>query len=244
MVVPFLFDDFNDNSIDSSKWSTFGDAGIVETSGTLRTPPPANSLRVAYSTQKWDLRKGVLAVQLTNSGTASANIFKYLGVWDPSSNVYSAYGSATGGSMQNGVTTGMGAGTATQLDANGMGPSQANGTWFGYWYVEADKRLSILKSTNNGASWTGVWQYVASGTPALDYRRCGLALGCSNTSGTGVTYVPLWDNVTYFATDALLNTTVRYAGAWVQARPKVRVDGVWKPAILKVRTSGQWNRPK
>lgn len=243
MTVPFLFDDFNDNSIDSTKWTLFGDAGVTESGGVLRTPPPASALRVAYAERKWDLRKGVLAVQLTRSGSATANIFNYFGVWDAAQNVYSAYASAIGGTMQNGVTSGMGAGTTTQLDANGMGPSQANGTWFGYWYVEAQNRLSILKSVDNGQTWSGVWQYVANAAPPLDYRRVGLALGCSNTSGTGVTYVPLWDNVTYFATEALLNTTVRYANSWVFARPKVRVGGVWKPAILKVRTNGQWNRP-
>lgn len=243
----FIYDDFNDNSIDSTRWSNVtGSSGLqTETSGKLNTPCAASTAatRIVTTRNWYDLRKGRLAIRYTRSGTTNGNVYAYWGLRDINNNWFTLFSRSSDANMQMADNT-AGTGTATQVESTiGMGPSWTNNHWVGWNYTEATKTYSLGKSSD-GVTWTEIYKYVVTTAGAFNPTQVGFMLGCSGFFGNVTNFTPQWDDASYFATDTALKTRVRFGGSWVYASPKVRVDGAWKRPIGKIRSGTLWVRPQ
>lgn len=173
-------------------------------------------------------------VQMSRSGTTDANVYAYYGVRDWDGQTFTVFARSSDGNIQLAVNSG-GAGTATQVEATiGMGPSLPANTWLSWIYTPGTRTMSLAKSTSATGTWTEIWKFVYTATPAFKYQQCGIILG-SVTYGAVTNWTPSWDNVSYVVDHTDLRNRVRYNGAWVYATPKVRVGGVWKYAIPRIR---------
>lgn len=240
----YVIDDFNDGVLDSYKINTFGEAGIVESGGKLRTPAGGGGgvTRPCYSNPLYDLTKGRLCVQLAKTGTTHVDVYTYFGIWDTASKVYSFFGRTTNADMPGGVDQLGASSTATNNDTTvGLGPSWTANTYLGVSYVESTRTLTFAKSSSPTGTWTTIRTVVVT-TPAFAFRRAGLIMGMSNFASGSSSMECQWDNLTYVATDTALRVRVRFGGAWVYASPKVMVGGVWKRPITRMRNSANWNR--
>jgi hypothetical protein len=66
-----LYDDFDDNSMDTTKWGSFG-ATVAETSGQLQlTTTLAGDYKGYYSIQQWDFQQSEASVELVDAGDQS-----------------------------------------------------------------------------------------------------------------------------------------------------------------------------
>lgn len=243
-VYQFVYDNFNDNSIDLTKWQAApGSSGTqTETSGRLNTPAAASSApTIMRMNRNWyDLRKGRLAVRMTRSGTTNPDVYTYWGIRDQNNRHLTLFFRSNDANIQVALND-TGTGTSTFVDTTvGMGPSWAANTWAGWTYNATTKVYSLGKSTD-GVNWTEIYKYTVTTSADFDPKMAGLVLGCTSY-GTVTNFTPQWDDATYFATDTDLKVRVRYGGSWVLASPKVRIDGVWKRPISRFRYNGTWRR--
>lgn len=247
MVVSFVYDNFDDNSIDPTRWSpAVGSSGLQsESGGRLLTPSAASATPTVMRSIRnyYDIRKGRLVVRLTKTGTANADTYTYFGIRDNNGNVLTLFGQSTTASIYV-AANGAGDGTETQLETTvGVGPSWTANSYLSWTYDETNKYYVLAKSTN-GTTWNNIFRYAVTGTPGpLNYKRVGWFLGCT-CYGTVTNFTPSWDDATYIANEPDLYARVRYNGAMVNATPKVRVDGSWKRAIGHQRVGGIWVRGK
>lgn len=242
----FVYDDFNDNSFDTSRWSIqAGSSNLqTETGGKLNTicAASASPTVVRSSRNFYDLRKGYLAVRFSRSGTTDANVYTYFGLRDSAGHTFTLYGRSSDANIQTAVND-AGTGTSTFVDTTvGLGPSWTANTYLGWSYTDATKVYSLRKSTD-GQTWTEIYKYTVTTAGTFDFTKAGLVLGCISF-GTVTSFTSIWDDASYWATDSALKVRVRYGGAWVYASPKVRVSGAWKRAVQNVRFGGEWIRPQ
>ncbi len=246
-IYQYIYDDFNDNSIDSARWtSVTGGSGLQsETGGRFLTPCAAASApTIMFSSRNWyDLRKGRLAVRLSRSGTTNTDVYTYFGIRNSNNNNFTLFGRSSDATLQI-ASNPLGTGTATQTETTiGVGPSWTANSWLGWIYTESTKTYSLGKSTD-GVTWTEIYKYVVTTSGAFDPKRAGFVIGCTSY-GTVTNFTPSWDDPSYFATGAELYAHARFGGATVtNASPKVRVGGVWKRPIGQVRVGGAWVRAK
>lgn len=244
-VIQFVFDNFNDNSINTALWTPgVGSTAQSETSGKLNTPAASSSAPTTMTGKNnyYDLTKGRLAVRLTRSGTVDTNVYTFFGIKDDTGNGYLNFHRSSDATISNGINS-LGTGTATNVDTTvGMGPSMVANTWFGWTYTVATSTYSLDKSTD-GTTWTQVHKFVTTAAGSFNYKKVQLHLGCTSY-GTVTNFTPQWDDVTYFATDTLLRGKVRYNGAWLAVYPRVRYASAWYRPITKTRIAGGWGRPQ
>lgn len=233
----FLFDDFNDNSIDSSKWTLVGTRAATEVLGKFHTiAGNSGDDCKGYGTPKYDIRKGILAAKMSKTGT-SADAYTVIGLSDPSGDNIRVFGRNTSTAFSV-SSSGFGSLTNTQTDTSVfLGPSWVNGTWLG-WTVESNT-MYLLKSSD-GANWTEIFHSVATAPINFDFSNAGLIIGSVNFGSTSTSVANDWDDATYFADKFYLASSMRVGGAWVNGVPKVRVGGAWVNARTKVRVGGSW----
>lgn len=86
-----LYDNFDDNSLDATKWGSFG-TGITETSGQLQMASTlAPSYKGIYSNENWDLTDSEISSQLINAGNqalASWQVIPVLAQPDATNQLY------------------------------------------------------------------------------------------------------------------------------------------------------------
>lgn len=86
-----LYDNFNDNSIDATKWGSFG-ATVSETSSQLQlTSTLAGDYKGLYSQESWDLTDSEISCELVNAGNqalASWQVIPVLAQLDASNQLY------------------------------------------------------------------------------------------------------------------------------------------------------------
>lgn len=240
-MATFLIDDFNDNSIDASKWDTFG--GVTESSSRLNIARVASGgADGAYCKRYFNLREGILAAKLVaKSGTTHASVSIGLGVSDLSGNFWQING-PTANANFNRTQGGVAAGATTVVDTTvGFGPSLSLGSWLGYTYNTGDNTIRLLKSSD-GVNWSQLHRCIITGG-SMNWGDANIYMEMLNQAGGSSNFVCSWDDPTYFATDTFLKSRVRVGGAWVMALPKVRVGGAWIPARSKNRVGGAWVDP-
>ena len=243
--IAFVYDDFNDNSFDATRWSAAsGSSGLQsETGGRLLTPCAASTAptHVYGSRNFYDLRKGRLAVRLSKSGTTDSSVYTMFGVRDPLGRKYGLFGRSSDASFQNAFND-FGTGTATNTDTTvGVGPSWAANSYLGWSFNESTKVLQLSKSTD-GVSWTEIHKFTATTLGTLDCTGVNLFLACTSY-GTVTNFTPSWDDVTYFVDHTALRVKTRASGGLVSASPKVMIGGSWKRAVPRVRSGSDWVQP-
>lgn len=244
-IVQVVFDNFNDNSINTALWSPgTGSTLQAETSATLKTPCASSSAPTTMTGKNnyYDLRKGRLGVQMSRSGTTDPNVYTYFGIKDYVGAGFLQFWRSNDYTAQTAVND-AGPGTATQVDATiGLGPTLPANTWLGWRFDETAKTYFLDKSSD-GVTWTNIYKYVCTTLGVFNYRRAQLHLGCTSY-GTVTNFTPTWDNVTYFVDHTLLRIKTKSGGtgANTAASTKVRVGGVWKRAIPRVRVGGAWSQ--
>lgn len=250
-IRQFIFDDFNDNSFNTNKWSVQTPASNThsESGGRLLTPAALSAApTVVRSYGNWyNIADGHLAVQISKSGTMNADTYTYFGVRDWDNTYFTVFARSNDANVQI-ASNGGGAGVQTSVETTiGMGPSLPANTWVGWRYTVATRTMSLQKSSTGTSGWTEIWKWVFNATPTFNWKQCGIILGAT-CYGTLPTFQPSWDNVSYFVDHTMLYNRVRVGGAWVNATPKVRVGGAWKHAIPRVYQTvggiGDWYRAK
>ncbi len=242
-LVSFVFDDFNDNSIDLAKWTLDSDNTPVffaESSAKLNVSAgSAGNFSQAFGYPKFDLRKGILAAKLSKAGSTHADVWTDVGIWDFTGNSLDILGRTTNADFSDSLS-GQGTTTRTIVDTTvGFGPSWAANTWLGWSYSTVDSTIRLLKSTDT-ITWTEMVRYAVTVPGAMDWTRVGLTLGAANFASGSSNMVMSYDDATYFAHDQLLRSRVRVGGNWAFGLPKVRVGGAWVPARSKLRVSSAW----
>lgn len=246
-IHQYVYDDFNDNSIDTARWSRqFPGSDLQsETGGRFLTPVAASAApTIMRSGRNWyDLRRGRLGVRFSKSGTTDGNVYTYFGIRDINNNYFTLFGRSSDHSLQIATNT-LGAGTGTQLETTvGMGPSWVANSWLGWTYNESTKTYSLSKSTN-ATTWTDIFRYVVTTPGAFNPKLSGFILGAISY-GTVTNFTPSWDDASYFTDHTQLYNRVRYNGAWVNASPKIWLNGAWRRPIVKVLANGSaYVRPK
>lgn len=195
-----LEDDFDDNTINTAKWTTTtsGSATVSETSQQLHVTlnASATSQGAINSLTQYDLEESEIRVQIADLGSVSATKQIYLRAKSDASNqVYIRYLNGNVQAVQNV------AGTTTQLASSAATPTnfrvrEASGTT--YWEY----------STDGGSNWTTLH----SASDPIDLSVVTLEVGVFNSAGGGGTVK--FDN---FNLRGMLTLDVPAAGATFSA---------------------------
>lgn len=243
-LISLVYDNFNDNSIDSTLWTPgVGSTKQTETGGKLNTPAAASSAPTTMTMKRnyYDIRYGRLAVRFTRSGTTDSNVYTFFGLKDYLGYSHLDFWRSNDASVQNG-TNDFGTGTATQMETTvGLGPSWVANSYLAWRYSDLSKTYFLDKSTD-GVNWTNIYKYVCTTLGAFNPHRVYLHLGCTSY-GTVTNFTPQWDDVTYFVDHTNLRMATKSSSGNVSTSPKVRVGGAWKRALPRVSMGGYWSQP-
>lgn len=241
-----LIDDFNDNSLNLTKWDKLGTTAITESSARLNVPCVAAYPQI-QSQALYNITNGILAAKLTRIGTPTASIETefYMGVHDAANNYVQIIGlvgtSQLAFTVYGAVTTSSPVIVDTTI---GLGSGWTNGMWFGIGNLGSDNIIHVYKSAD-GQTWTEVARATVGGT--FTKTATGLYFMAGAYGSAVTTFVMGVDDASYWLNSGTTTTNkmkVRVGGAWVTATPKVRVGGVWVTAKPKARVSGAWVAPK
>jgi len=238
--VQTLIDNFDDASLDLAKWTVVQGPGSTESGGTLNLSCVADYPRVDGD-QLFDLSNGILAAKLSVSGTRAPNTEFYLGAHDASGNYISALGGPNGTylAFQSGGATTFN--TQVIVDTTvGVGPSWANGTWWGIGNLGSDNLVYMYKSTD-GQTWTEMGHCTVGGT--FTKTAVGLVFMSGVWDGSTTSLVANFNDASYWAfqTTTFVTRKVLWNGVWIAAVPKARIGGAWVPVSPKPRIGGIWD---
>lgn len=250
-----LIDDFDDNSFDgtldatlaapfSTRWRYSGNTTtlITETGQKLNlktaTTYPEIETKAIY-----DITAGILAVQSTRSGTATASCEYLFGVYDGDSHggnliqmLFTPSSTGQGLQAQGSATV------SSEVDTGaGFNTAWTAGQWMGVGNLGSDNVLHFYKSTD-GQTWTEIAHATIGGT----FNKATSGLAITNgyyTVAESPTFSVAYDNASYWSQTPPVSgstTHVRIGGVWVEATPKVRVAGAWVTATPKARSGGAW----
>jgi hypothetical protein len=193
-------DDFNDNSLDTSKWEVLV-AGPTESSTVLNIPFTTSNPAIRFAQQKtcYDVSKGLLAIRLTRSGTASAAAVLKLGVRDSAGEyiMLTCPTNSTTFSIEcsGGITVGSSVGV--ESPSLGFGSGWGNTDYFAVGNMGADNILHFYRSANGGLSWIEIAKTTLV-TGTFDKVKAGLRMVGNLTTGTS-TFVAQMDDASYFS---------------------------------------------
>lgn len=236
-----IYDDFNDNSFSTTKWTvTAGGSYITESSQRLNVASNAQ-YSYFYSQNLWDIRDGIVAMKLSRSGTTGTD-----GGWpvdelnimteDSTGNGVGAYFTPHAGDYSSSSWGDASVGGEELFEANVFGPSWTNGTWFGIGGVRwngANTNWAHLYKSTDGITWTRLARFDIY---SIDTSNVRLVISLGRWATGGSTFAIQLDDVSYFE----YRSKVRVGGAWVNAKPKVRVGGAWVNARPVARSGGAW----
>lgn len=238
-----LIDDFADNFLDSAKWAITQGPGTTESGGTLNLSAVADYPRVEGK-QYFDLTTGILAAKLSVSGVRSSNTEFYIGAHNANGNAICGMGGPVGTYL---TFQGSGATTFSNevvTDTTiGLGPSWANGTWWGIGNMDSANTLRMYKSSD-GQNWSEMARCTVGGT--FDKSAAALVFMAGVWDGSTPNLVANFDDASFWGVQ--INTfavrKVRWGGNWIWATPKVRVGDSWVAASPKPRIGGTWDDMK
>jgi hypothetical protein len=190
------------------------------------------------------LSTGILAAQLSATGSRIDASEFYIGAHDGAGN-----GIAAVGSPSNAYITFEPTGLATfnnevKTDTTiGVGASWVNGDWWGIGNVGADNVLRMYKS-RNGQIWTEMSRCTIGGT--FDRNHVAISFKSGIWNGTTTDLVAKFDNASFWRKTQLSSHMVRsqISTGWTWAEAKGMAGGNWTPAIPKTRDGSLWLPPR
>jgi hypothetical protein len=238
--VQTLIDDFNDNSLDLSKWTVTQGPGSSESGGKLNLSTVADYPRVEGD-QYFDLTNGILAAKLSVTGTRAPNTEFYIGAQNVGGNHISALGVPNGTyiTFQAGGSTTFNTEVVTDTTV-GIGPSWTPGNWWGIGNIGSDNVVHMYNSSD-GQTWNEMARCTIGGT--FTKTAAGLAFMAGVWDGSTPSLSANFDDASYFAfqTETFVTRKVMWNGNWIPAVPKARIGGQWVPAAPKPRLGGAWD---
>lgn len=235
-----LIDDFNDDTIDTAKWTITQGPGPTESGGTLNMPCTADYPRIEGDLF-FDLSTGILASKLTVSGTRATATEFYIGAHDSSGNAISGMG-APEGSYLTFQTSGLATFSSEVITDTtiGLGPSWVNATWWGIGNMGTDNVVRMYNSTD-GQTWNEMARCTVGGT--FNKTAVGILFMSGVWNGTTPSLTANFEDASFWApeNETFVTRKVRWGGVWVPATPKVRVGSEWVPAAPKPRVGGAWD---
>lgn len=242
-----LYDDFNDNTFDTTKWNRTNSTNVVEASAVMSITAIAGTNEELVSKTSFDLTTGIVAGKISKTGTANAGTDFYINITD----------SATVGSGNQAQGTSQGTAGTIGWDNRGsttitsptnvgtpIGPTATSGwtagTWWGIGNMGATNILHLYSSTD-GQTWTEMSHVTLGGTFSKTASFVEFMTN-DTTSLSGSKMVV--DDVSYFVPSTVAGK-VRSGAAWVKpTAAKVRSGGAWVvPTAVKVRSGGAWVVP-
>jgi hypothetical protein len=238
--IQTLIDDFNDASLNASKWEITQGPGPSESGGTLNMPCTVDYPRVEGKTY-FNLADGILAAKLSVTGTRVNATEFYIGTHDSSGNFMSAIGAPNGSYIT--FNPGGGATFSDEVITDttvGVGWDWVNGTWWGIGNMGADNVLRMYNSAD-GQTWNEMARCTVGGT--FNKTAVGMMFQTGIWDGTTTDLTAKFDDASYWSNEAEFFVTrkVRWGGNWIPAVPKARIGGIWVPAAPKPRIGGAWD---
>lgn len=242
-MTQFVIDNFNDNSLDTTLWTATGST-VSETGTKLVCSPVAASARpIVTGLRKQNLKKGILGVRLSKTGTTNTDVYTYVGLVDDAGHTFILYGKTNAATfVVDSTGAAMNINTTTTVDTTvGFGPSWTANDYIGFSYSEIDGVMRALKSNDNGVTWTELlrWTFNAGGT--FNWNKVSMFFGGANLSAGTSSMVFSYDDASYFAHTQYLRNKVRVGtNQYMYALPRVRVGGAWQIAKARCRVGGVW----
>lgn len=234
-----LIDNFDDASLDLSKWTIVNSPGATESGGKLNQACTAGYPRL-IGDQYFNLSSGIIAAKLSTTGTRADGCEFYIGAQDAAGNHVSALGAPNGTYITFGPGGAATFGDEVITDTTvGVGWDWVNGTWWGVGNMTGST-LYMYNSTD-GQTWNEMARCTVGGT--FDKTAVSHAFMAGVWNGTSPTLVANWDDASFWANESetFVTRKVRISGNWVTAVPKARVDGAWVPAVSMPRVGGTWD---
>jgi hypothetical protein len=245
--VPYsrvLIDSFNSAAIDfADRWTVVQGPGYSQSSGTLNM---ACVMDYPWITGKnhFRLSTGILAAQVTVTGTRTDGSEFYIGAQDAAGNGISA-AAAPNGAYITFEPTGLATfNNEVKTDTTiGLGSSWANGDWWGIGNMGADNVLRMYKS-KNGQTWTEMARCTVGGTFDPTSVAISFKTGIWNGSTTDLT--AKFDNASFWRKTQVSSrmTRVQISTGWTWAEPKGNVSGSWVSSTPKTRDGSLWLPPQ
>ena len=192
-----LIDNFNDNSLDPTKWVLpyTTTPPIAETGGKL-TIPASGQYAVLNGIVRKDITNGILAVKLSKTNTPTAETEIYLGAIDASGNIVAAYGNPSGSYVSFGQAGAATVTGAVQTETGiGWGPTLPADAWIGIGLMGSDNKIRTFKSTD-GLTWWELGSATVGGT--FNKTAVGLMLESGVYVGS-TTFIANFDDASYFS---------------------------------------------
>lgn len=241
-----IYDDFNDNSFDTTLWNRTNSTSVVEASAVMTLSETSSNVEL-ISKNTFDLTNGIVAAKISKNNTAAAATEAYINITDAATlaagNQAQATSTGTAGTIS---WDNRGSCTITSPTNVGtpVGPTASSGwtagTWWGIGNMGATNVLHLYKSSD-GQTWTEMSHVTLGGTFSKTAAHVEFM---TNNGGTTTTFQMVVDDVSYFLPTTIVGK-VRSAGAWVTPTAvKVRSGGAWvDPTAVKVRSGGAWVVP-
>ncbi len=181
-VTADLYDNFNDNSMDTAKWGSFG-TGVAETSGQLQlTTLLAGDYKGYYSIEQWDFQQSEVSIELVNAGNQALASFQVFPVlvevdsnnrltWQVSGNIIYAQ-TIIAGSTTNVYSTAYSSATHK------------------YFKIRERFGITYWEWSTDGESWTIVYQL----TTPLDITNVNVQIQIGTYAVEGSTTTAIFDN--------------------------------------------------
>lgn len=233
-----IFDNFNDNTIDTNKWFTLA-GQLAETSGRLKlTCSELDETRI-HGLPYCDMTKGILAAKLYFNGESTINMLRFFGFCDESDLSCVLVGDTNYPDL--GFTSydlSFDSGTVVQDETViGISSSWVDGTYIGVTATGNTVGSTVyFKKSSDGITWTNIWHGTLDYLD-MDLTHVGLRLGLYNSEWDISDQSLEIDDACYFAE---VNSLVRVGDAFTTGIPKVRVGGSWVTPTAKLRVGGSW----
>lgn len=153
-----IIDDFAGSSLDTGIWYDF-ETGGVESGGNF-TFPTSTGYGQIVTTGTFNIKTGILAFQITNSGTATASCQVQMGVStdDLANTIYLAM-NIIGGSWS--LYSGGDPTLASVVASGSLGASWTNGNWLGIGNVDGSNNIYVYSSSDK-ETWTQIGSAVVT----------------------------------------------------------------------------------
>lgn len=240
----FLYDNFDDNAIDVTKWAVWNGASFVTESGgtfNISSGTSGGDVSGVIGAPIGDCTKGIVAVKMTNTGTPTGSFVNRIGIVDPEDNYISLSGIDNVANLSFDIGSEIIYVGETIYDTTvGFGPSWASGTWLGVRYDTTNNVVYFMKSTTPITSWTLIAEIEIDPLTPMDFTNVGLLFETYTDPVPATPFVVKYEDATYWADTSYLKTRVMVDAEMVYGKPKARIGGVWVDARPKVRVGGAW----
>lgn len=188
-----LIDDFHSTTLNTTTlWTTPNGATGITAGGSTLTEASSTAYPAIKSIPRYDLTGGILAIQLSQSGTASANSQWFIECVDASGNGVGVEAdplNATWSADNDGSAV---AGTPTKITTTFWTTPWVNGQWVGLGMTGST--MFFYKSVDT-QTWTEIGHYTVSGT--FNKNSVSLQLTTGLLTGTS-TWATILDNASFF----------------------------------------------